>query len=589
MLGLLRSQGRLAALFQSSALATHRGALAAPSALNSASNTFHRDHPPVTCQVRHFAHRNRVGGNEKAAQKDPKGWTSPQKVLAPPMVYITGEEMTHYAMQLILAQWIKPHVDTTKWEFFDLSCKARDESEDKVLHDAVAAGARIGAIFKEPTITPTTQQAHAMGLKKGWGSPNGAMRKGWNGVTISRDTIHIEGVELGFKRPVLFDRHAVGGEYGAGWAHTGTGRLMTTFFPDDHSLHPVIIDARRLDNASNVAVVYHNPLDNVREMAHHFFGRCLEMKVVPFVVTKKTVFKWQEPFWKTHKDVFDEFYKDQFKAEGLLDTTDGELAHLISDAATMQIIRWTKGGFGMSAHNYDGDMLTDEIAQAHRSPGFITSNLMGVAADGRAIKEFEASHGTVSDLWYAHLVGKPTSLNPLGLAEALMGAMSHSGVLAGHEAKLRVDRYVDCLRRALHATFRAGEGTQDMVGEGQKGKTTEEFIDTVAKRLSQYIARDLDKEQELLEYAGTTFKPKAVFSASMAEAVDRDALLEVFKEFADSSGETEQPTTLTFDQFEQLMVRLGAAPVKNPSRISSAREVSLKDKDSREHIEVPSN
>jgi hypothetical protein len=25
--------------------------------------------------------------------------------------------------------------------------------------------------------------------------------------------------------------------------------------------------------------------------------------------------------------------------------------------------RWTKGGFGMAAHNYDGDMLTDEIAQ----------------------------------------------------------------------------------------------------------------------------------------------------------------------------------------------------------------------------------
>ena len=32
---------------------------------------------------------------------------------------------------------------------------------------------------------------------------------------------------------------------------------------------------------------------------------------------------------------------------------------------------------GMAAHNYDGDMLTDEIAQIHRSPGFITSNLVG--------------------------------------------------------------------------------------------------------------------------------------------------------------------------------------------------------------------
>ena len=81
-----------------------------------------------------------------------------------------------------------------------------------MLHDAVAAGARIGAIFKEPTITPTADQVKSLGLKKAWGSPNGAMRRGWNGITISRDTIHIEGMKLGFERPVLFERHAVGGE-----------------------------------------------------------------------------------------------------------------------------------------------------------------------------------------------------------------------------------------------------------------------------------------------------------------------------------------------------------------------------------------
>ena len=97
------------------------------------------------------------------------------------------------------------------------------------------------------------------------------------------------------------------------------------------------------------------------------------------------MFKWQEPFWAIHKKVFDENYKAKFLEKGLLDNTGGELQHLISDAATMQIIRWTRGGFGMSAHNYDGDMLTDEVAQVHRSPGFITSNLVGVAADGSPI------------------------------------------------------------------------------------------------------------------------------------------------------------------------------------------------------------
>jgi hypothetical protein len=119
------------------------------------------------------------------------------KVVAPPMVYIAGEEMTHYACNLIVEKWFEPYFDCKNWERYDLSCKARDETNDKVLKDAVEAGKRIGAIFKEPTITPTAVQVKEMGLSKPFGSPNGAMRRGWNGITISRDTIHIDGIELG--------------------------------------------------------------------------------------------------------------------------------------------------------------------------------------------------------------------------------------------------------------------------------------------------------------------------------------------------------------------------------------------------------
>jgi isocitrate dehydrogenase len=318
------------------------------------------------------------------------GLTAEGKIKSLPMVYIKGEEMTRYAAQLMLENWLEPHVDTSAWEFFDLSCAARDASNDQTLKDAVAAGAKIGAIFKEPTVTPSAEQVKEFGLSKPLPSPNGAMRRGWNGVTISRDTIHIDGVELGFKSPVLFERHAVGGEYGAGWKEVGKGRLVTTYFPDKEAFEDgaeaIIVDARILDNERNVAVVYHNPLDNVEALAHHFFSRTLKAGVTPYVVTKKTVFKWQEPFWSIHKKVFDENYKAKFLEQGLLDNTGGELQHLISDAATMQIIRWTRGGFGMSAHNYDGDMLTDEVAQVHRSPGFITSNLVGVVADGSPVK-----------------------------------------------------------------------------------------------------------------------------------------------------------------------------------------------------------
>jgi len=404
---------------------------------------------------------------------------STSKIKSPPMVYIKGEEMTSYCMEIIMAKWVEPHIDTSAWEFYDLSCKSRDDTEDKCLHDAVAAGARIKAIFKEPTVTPTEVQRVKLGLKKTWGSPNGAMRRGWDGITISRDTIHIEGMELGYKRPVLFERHAVGGEYGAGFKQVGAGKVITTFFPEGGG-EAVQVDERVLVDKLNSVVTYHNPLDNVGDLAHHFFTRCLAEQVTPYVVTKKTVFKWQEPFWTTMKDVFDKHYIEDFRKAGLLERCGNELPHLISDAATMQIIRWTDGGFGMAAHNYDGDMLTDEVAQVHRSPGFITSNLIGKAPDGSMIKEFEASHGTVADMWEAHERGEETSLNPLGMVEALIGAMNHAAALEGNSPK--IIEYTTMLRGIMHSMMVNGQGTRDLCGPS--GLTTEQFVDLVAEKLN---------------------------------------------------------------------------------------------------------
>jgi isocitrate dehydrogenase len=470
------------------------------------------------------------------------------------MVYIAGEEMTHYCTDLLVDKWIKPYFDVSSWEHYDLSCKARDESNDQVLHDAVEAGKRIGAIFKEPTITPSATQVKEMGLSKAFGSPNGAMRKGWNGITISRDTIHIEGIELGYANPVLFERHAVGGEYGAGWSTVGKGTLITNYIPSDGSA-PSIVDKRDLTDDHNVAVIYHNPYDNVQDLAHYFFKRCLDKKVTPYVVTKKTVFKWQEGFWATMKKVFDEEYKPAFEKEGLLERSGGDLQHLISDAATMQLIRWTEGGFGMAAHNYDGDMLTDQIAQVHRSPGFITSNLIGKDDEGRIIKEYEASHGTVTDLWLLHLAGKETSLNPLGLVEALIGAMQHAALLQyeGDESTKpnydKIMHFTTTLRLALHNTFRYGQGTRDMAGP--TGFTTEDFIDKVAWRLGRYLNDQVEKTAppELEE-------PDRMYRRAF-ENVDMPKLHSLFEKY-----DKEGTGKVGFKDFTQMLVKMGIAPEK---------------------------
>ena len=400
------------------------------------------------------------------------------KIPAAPMVYVAGEEMTRYTMDLILKRWIEPHVDTSAWEFFDLRAKNRDDTEDRVLRDVIAAGARLKAIFKEPTITPTADQVKRLGLKKAWGSPNGAMRRGWNGITISRDTIHIDGVDLGYKRPVFFERHAVGGEYSAGYDIVGKGTLKMTFTPEGAS-EPVVIDERRIVDDVNAVVAYHNPLDNVETLAEIFFRRCLDAGVVPYVVTKKTVFKWQEPFWATMKSVYDAKFKQKFVDAGIVPASSPDLVHLLSDAATMKLVVWTDGGFGMAAHNYDGDVLTDELAQVHMSPGFITSNLVGVDENGVLIKEFEASHGTVTDMNEARLRGEETSLNPLGMVEGLVGAMNHAADV--HGGAEEVKPFTASVRAAIHKLFREGRGTRDLCGAG--GLTTEQFVEAVAEEI----------------------------------------------------------------------------------------------------------
>lgn len=248
-----------------------------------------------------------------------------------------------------------------------------------------------------------------------------------------------------------------------------------------------------------------------------------------------------------------------------------ELQHLISDAATMKLIRWTQGGFGMAAHNYDGDMLTDQIAQVHRSPGFITSNLVGKNDDGTLIKEFEASHGTVSDLWHDHLAGKETSMNPLGMVEAMIGAMQHAAALDVEKApddiekqtvKAKVDNYCVTLRTAMHNTFRYGQGTRDM--SGPSGFTTEDFIKKVAWRLNRYLAQQGEEESP----PPKLHEPDRRFRRNYD--VDLEKVNALFAKF-DTNGDG----SIDFEEFTDLLVHLNIAPRRKTAKVADkADEIS---------------
>jgi isocitrate dehydrogenase len=492
-----------------------------------------------------YSLRQRAFATTAPKDQTPKAWSSDgRKLRGSPQVYISGEEMTRYGMELILDRWIRPNVDTSKWEFFDLSVKNRDKTDDLVLKQAIDAGRRIKSIFKEPTVTPSEAQKEALGLKKAWGSPNGPMRRGWNGITISRDTIHIEGMTLGFKHPVLFDRHAVGGEYSAGWKPVGRGKVETLYTAAATG-EKLICDSRELSDEHSVVVTYDNPLDNVRDLAHLFFQRCLEHHVTPYVVTKKTVFKWQEGFWTRMKAVYDQHYKEKFVAAGIsAPYKNGELQHLISDSATMQIIRWTDGGFGMASHNYDGDVLSDEIAQVHRSPGFMTSNLTGKAADGTPIREFEASHGTVTDLWNSHLRGDETSLNPLGMVEALLNSMKWAAELDPNVDKDIFD-FCDDVRNTVHRAFVSGHGTKDLCGPD--GLSTEAFVDVVGAVLDRTLPKTVFNVPR-------TKRVKPVEEKSF-KLMDESAVRKMFNELDENNN-----GVLDFNEFVRAIIRLGISP-----------------------------
>ena len=202
--------------------------------------------------------------------------------------------------------------------------------------------------------------------------------------------------------------------------------------------------------------------------------------------------------------------------------------------------------------------MTDQIAQVHRSPGFITSNLVGKNDDGSLIKEFEASHGTVSDLWQDHLAGKETSLNPLGLVEAIIGAMRHSAVLnvewnkaeddteSAKVVKDKIFNYTETLRNALHNTFRYGQGTRDMTGPS--GFSTEDFIAKVAWRLDRYLTAQYEETPP-----PKLSEPSPKFRRNYD--IDEEEVAKMFARF-----DINRDGYIDYEEFTRMLIKMNVAP-----------------------------
>lgn len=178
--------------------------------------------------------------------------------------------------------------------------------------------------------------------------------------------------------------------------------------------------------------------------------------------------------------------------------------------------------------------MTDELAQIHRSPGFLSSVLSGINNDGTIIKEFEASHGTVTDMWNAHQRGEPTSLNPLSMMEALIGALQHATKLhKGHDDLLAFSKR---LQKSIHEQM-ITKGTRDI---HKDGLTTEQFVDAVSDRLSG---------------KKVSAPPAATPIADTSAQYDEAAMRSLF-----SSLDINSDGVIDFQEFAKGLKKLGVAP-----------------------------
>src|SRR5262245_31554532 len=147
-------------------------------------------------------------------------------------------------------------------------------------------------------------------------------------------------------------------------------------------------------------------------------------------------------------------------------------------------LKWS-GGYVWACKNYDGDVMSDAVAQGFGSLGLMTSVL--VTPDGRTL-EAEAAHGTVTRHYRQHQKGEPTSTNSVASIFAWTRGLAHRGKLDGNEALMR---FADTLEKVTVATVEGGQMTKDLallVGDEQTWLTTEAFLDAVADNLDRAMA-----------------------------------------------------------------------------------------------------
>ena len=394
---------------------------------------------------------------------------------------MTGDGVWPHMSAEIRDQLIAPFFDVD-WKVHDISLQARDKTKDGALNDAINDLKIHKAAIKGPTITPNKEETAKFGLSQQWDSPNGIIRRAINGAAILRNTIEIDGMEKfsPLMNDVTIVRQAVGGIYGApNVSIPGRGKLKVIFEGDDGTTQ-ILVENRKVDNG--VAVLTTETDSSIRDYAHALFQQALSMHKSVIFAAKDTIQPvYDGRFIDIFNQIFNETYAAKFKAAGI---TFNDKVQLI-DSVVSKIPQGKLNGTIIALKNYDGDVVSDQVAGEHKSLGLMDSTL--VSADGTLLAD--PPHGTAPDLESAWHEKKILLANPTAHIFAYAEAIRHKAELNGQAEGVELAKK---LKLAVVETIEAGMKTSALTGDLAKDKsksiTGQQFIANVRDNFAAMIS-----------------------------------------------------------------------------------------------------
>jgi isocitrate dehydrogenase len=395
-----------------------------------------------------------------------------------PVVELDGDEMTRIIWKLIKDKLIHPYLDV-ELLYYDLGMEKRDETRDQITVDAAEAIKKIGVGVKCATITPDPGRMKEFNLKEMYRSPNGTIRNILGGCIFREPIIcrNVPRLVPGWTKPIIIGRHAYGDQYRAtDFKVPGKGKLMLTFVGEDGTKIE-----REVFNfpGSGIAMAMYNLDDSIRDFARASLNFGLARGYPVYLSTKNTIIKVYDGRFK---DIFDEIYEKEFKAE--FEKKKIFYEHRLIDDMVASALKWS-GGYVWACKNYDGDVQSDTVAQGYGSLGLMTSVL--TTPDGKVV-EAEAAHGTVTRHYREHQKGRETSTNSVASIFAWARGLGHRAKLDGNAD---LAKFASTLEKVTIDTVESGFMTKDLallVGPDQKWLTTTGFLDKVDDNLKAAMA-----------------------------------------------------------------------------------------------------